>query len=69
MNSLGENAAEERDVKPQVLRQRVEAAHGSEVNQAVGRLLAVLNWNASCGVWEKKYTLDFANGDRNTVTV
>lgn len=47
--SLGENTAEERDVKPEVLWQGVEAAHGSEVNQAVGGLLTVLNRNASCG--------------------
>lgn len=46
--SLGNDAAEERDIKAEVLWQSVEAAHGSEVNQAVGGLLAVLNRNASC---------------------
>lgn len=46
--SPGNDAAEERDIKQEVLRQSVEAAHGSEVHQAVGGLLAVLNRNTSC---------------------
>lgn len=49
VHSLGKNAAEERDVQPEVLRQGVETAHASEVNQAVGGLLTVLNRNPSCG--------------------
>lgn len=40
---LGDDAAEERDVDSQILRQRVEAAHGSEVNQAVSGLLTELD--------------------------
>lgn len=49
-DSLGEDAAEERHVKPEVLREGVEAAHGSEVHQTVGRLLAELNRDAGCEV-------------------
>lgn len=48
-NSLGDDAAEQRDVEPEVLRQGVQTAHGSEVNQTVGGLLAVLHRYASCG--------------------
>lgn len=49
INSLGDDAAEERHIKPELLRHRVEAAHGSEVNQAVSGLLTVLDRNSSCG--------------------
>jgi len=49
MNSPGDNTAEERDIKPEILWQGVETTHGSEVNQAVGGLLTVLNRHASCG--------------------
>lgn len=48
MDSLGDDVAEERDMKLDVLRQRVEAAKSSEVNQAVGRLLTVLNRDPPC---------------------
>lgn len=54
IDSLGDDAAEERDIKPELLRQRVEAAHGSEVNQAVGGLLAELNRNTSCGDQDRR---------------
>lgn len=47
-HSLGDDAAEERDIEPEVLWQRVQAAHGSKVNQAVGGLLTVLDGNSSC---------------------
>ena len=49
MDWLGDDPAEERDVEPELLRQRVEAAHSSEVNQAVGGLLTELDRYASCG--------------------
>lgn len=47
-DSLGDDAAEERHVELEVLWQVVQTAHGSEVNQTVGGLLTVLNWNTSC---------------------
>lgn len=47
MNSLGNNTAEKWDIKLEVLWQVVEITHGPEVNQAVGRLLTVLNRHAS----------------------
>lgn len=53
-DSLGEDAAEERHVEPEVLREGVEAAHGPEVHQTVGRLLAELNRHAS---WEGQKAL------------
>lgn len=53
-NSLGNNTAEEWDIKSQVLWQAVETTHGSEVNQAVGRLLTVLNWYTTCGDQERR---------------
>lgn len=46
--SLGDDTAEERNVQPEVLGQRVQTAHGSEVHQAVGGLLTVLHRNAPC---------------------
>ena len=54
INSLGDDAAEERHIKPELLRQRVEATHGSEVNQAVSGLLAVLDRNSSCGDQDRR---------------
>lgn len=47
--SLGEDAAEQRNIEPELLWQRVETAHGSEVNQPVGGLLTVLHGSGSCG--------------------
>lgn len=54
INSLGDDAAEERHIKPELLRHRVEAAHGSEVNQAVSGLLTVLDRNSSCGDQDRR---------------
>lgn len=46
---LGEDAAEERDVGPELLRQGVQAGKGSEVHHAVGGLRTVLHGGlASC---------------------
>lgn len=53
-NSLGDNTAEQWDIKPEVLRQAVETTHGSEVNQTIGGLLTVLNRHASCGDEERR---------------
>lgn len=49
VNSPGDHAAEERDINPEVLRQSVEATHGSEVHQTIGGLLAVLHRHVSWG--------------------
>lgn len=47
---LGEDAAEERHVRPQLLGHRVEAREGPEVDQAVGGLGAALHGHVpSCG--------------------
>lgn len=43
LDSLGDDGAVERDIEAELLWDGVQVAHGSEVDQTVGGLLAQLN--------------------------
>lgn len=66
---LGEDAAEERHVGPQLLGQGVQAGEGSEVDHAVGGLGAVLHRDVS-GCTDRGVSLAFCyQYDFNHVTI